>query len=86
MKVFLGQIRPIPGLLDYWNKKLEYKFLKFFTKEDELLQIPNKFGSYIIENNKVDYMTNQVSRLIIQFYPDGFLQEIRNEKLESLGI
>ena len=38
------------------------------------------------ENSKVDYMTNQGYRFIIQFYPQGFVSDFRNEKLESLGI
>ena len=37
-------------------------------------------------NNKVDYMTNQGYRFIIQFYPLGFLTELREEKLIELGI
>ncbi len=43
-------------------------------------------GETKFENNKVDYMTNQGYRFIIQFYPQGFVSDFRNEKLESLGI
>ena len=38
------------------------------------------------ENSKVDYMTNQGYRFIVQFYPVGFLSEFRQEKLESIGL
>jgi hypothetical protein len=38
------------------------------------------------ENSKVDYMTNQGYRFIIQFYPGGFISEFREEKLKELGI
>lgn len=31
-------------------------------------------------------MTNQGHRFIIQFYPKEFLSDVRNKKLESLGI
>lgn len=31
-------------------------------------------------------MTYQGYRFIIQFYPDTFIEEIRNEKLEKIGI
>jgi hypothetical protein len=43
-------------------------------------------GETKFENNKVDYMTNQGYRFIIQFYPQGFVSEFRNEKLKELGI
>jgi hypothetical protein len=31
-------------------------------------------------------MTNQGYRFIVQFYPKGFLSEVREEKLKELGI
>jgi hypothetical protein len=57
----------------FWNPSIEVMPM---SDSDEI-----KF-----ENSKVDYMTNQGYRFIIQFYPQGFLPEFRNEKLESLGI
>jgi len=54
----------------------------------------NKFGDISFDvgngtefnNSKCEYMTYQGHRFIIQFYPDAFIEEIRNEKLEKLGI
>ena len=43
-------------------------------------------GETKFENSKVDYMTNQGYRFIIQFYPGGFIPELRDEKLAELGI
>jgi len=43
-------------------------------------------GEIKFHNNKVDYMTNQGHRLIIQFYPQGFIDELREDKLNQLGI
>ena len=31
-------------------------------------------------------MTNQGYRFIIQFYPEGFISELRDDKLKELGI
>jgi len=35
-------------------------------------------------NEKVEYMTNQGYRLIIQFYPAGFIGDLREDKLNKL--
>ena len=43
-------------------------------------------GEVKFENSRVDYMTDQGYRFIIQFYPAGFLPSIRNSKLKELGI
>jgi hypothetical protein len=37
-------------------------------------------------NDKVEYMTYQGHRLIIQFYPAGFISELREDKLNKLFI
>jgi hypothetical protein len=37
-------------------------------------------------NDKVDYFTNQGHRIIIQFYPHAFIDELREDKLNQLGI
>ena len=42
------------------------------------------FGTF--HNDKVDYFTNQGHRIIIQFYPQGFITELREDKLNQLGI
>ena len=57
-----------------WRKELDSIFTKTFCDEINF------------ENNKVDYMTNQSNRFIIQFYPGGFISEFRNEKLKELGL
>lgn len=54
----------------------------------------NKFGDISFDygngiefnNSKCEYMTYQGHRFIIQFYPNMFVEEIRNEKLEKLEI
>ena len=69
-----------------WHKKLEETFTKmFWNPSDEVMPMPDS-DEIKFENSKVDYMTNQGYRFIIQFYPGGFISEFRNEKLESLGI
>ena len=37
-------------------------------------------------NEKVEYMTNHGYRLIIQFYPAGFICDLREDKLNKLLI
>ena len=76
-----------------WHKWLEDRFINMFydIPEEEWWRLsrPRKgsnSGETKFENNKVDYMTNQGYRFIIQFYPKGFVSDFRNEKLESLGI
>ena len=68
-----------------WHKKLEETFTKMFWNPSEVMPMSDS-DEIKFENSKVDYMTNQGYRFIIQFYPQGFLPEFRNEKLESLGI
>ena len=73
-----------------WHEKLQECFTNMFLdpdidfnqkKDHPVLGSVSKF-----ENNRVDYMTDQGYRFIIQFYPAGFLSTIRNEKLQELGI
>jgi len=68
-----------------WHKKLEETFTKMFCGSNEILPTPDS-DEVKFENSKVDYMTNQGYRFIIQFYPQGFVSEFRNEKLKELGI
>jgi hypothetical protein len=77
-----------------WNKKLESTFMKmFYDPENEVMpQIGNDHHTHLhvgetkFYNTKVDYMNNQGYRFIIQFYPEGFLSELRTEKLELIGL
>ena len=69
-----------------WHKKLEETFTKMFWDPSiEVMPMPDS-DEIKFENSKVDYMTNQGYRFIIQFYPGGFLSEFREEKLKELGI
>ena len=49
---------------------------------------PNEHSNFSEEikfhNEKVEYMTNQGYRLIIQFYPAGFIGDLREDKLNKL--
>jgi hypothetical protein len=83
-----------------WHKRLEDRFLNIFYDFPEIspksgteewwklnLNKPrpgSNSGETKFENSKVDYMTNQGYRFIIQFYPKGFIQELREEKLNNL--
>lgn len=78
----------IDNAKDKWYKTIEDIFTNmFWSSPDEVMPVPgSNSGETKFENSKVDYMTNQGYRLIIQFYPQGFVSDFRNEKLESLGI
>ena len=84
----------IDATKEKWHKRIEDRFTNmFWDPSDEVMPIPGRggrtgsnSGETKFENSKVDYMTNQGYRLIIQFYPKGFVSDFRNEKLESLGI
>jgi len=85
-----------------WHKRLEDRFVNIFYDIPDILpdsgteewwrlnlSRPRKgsnSGELKFENNKVDYMTNQGYRFIVQFYPVGFLSEFREKKLKELGI
>lgn len=87
---------------DKWHKRIEDRFINIFYDMPDItpeqgteewwrlnLSRPRKgsnSGETKFENSKVDYMTNQGYRLIIQFYPKGFLSEFREEKLKELGL
>jgi hypothetical protein len=68
-----------------WHKKLDETFTKIFRDSNEVLPTPDS-DEVKFENSKVDYMTNQGYRFIVQFYPVGFLSEFREEKLNELKI
>ena len=71
-----------------WHKRIEDRFTNMFWNPcDEVMpRAGSNSGETKFENSKVDYMTNQGYRFIIQFYPKGFVSEFRNEKLKELGI
>ena len=73
------------GFFPLWHKKLEETFTKIFRDSNEVLPTPDS-DEVKFENSKVDYMTNQGYRFIVQFYPERFLSEFREEKLKELGI
>lgn len=71
-----------------WHNELELRFTKmFWNPSDEVMpRLGSNSGETKFENSKVDYMTNQGYRFIVQFYPQGFISELRNEKLDLIGI
>ena len=69
-----------------WHKKLEEIFTKMFWNPSIEVMPMSDSDEIKFENSKVDYMTNQGYRFIIQFYPQGFVSEFRNEKLKELGL
>jgi hypothetical protein len=79
-----GQTHSNPNRYE-WYKKLEETFTKMFHDSNKVLPMPDS-DEVKFENSKVDYMTNQGYRFIVQFYPVGFLSEFREEKLKELGI
>jgi hypothetical protein len=78
----------IDNAKDKWNKRLEDRFVNmFWDPSDEVMpRAGSNSGETKFENSRVDYMTNQGYRFIVQFYPQGFVSELRNEKLESIGL
>ncbi len=80
---------------EYFNEDLEiyrkwnWELDKIFTdicKERKSDQVYKGSASESInfKNSKVDYFQNQGYRFIIQFYPEGFLPEIREKKLNQI--
>jgi hypothetical protein len=69
-------------------KELEQNFIDRFQPADVDTSIGNDYnrGETKFHNDKVDYFTNQGHRIIIQFYPQGFIDELREDKLNQLGI
>jgi hypothetical protein len=78
----------IDNAKEKWHKTLEDRFTKmFWNTVDEVMPRPgSNSGETKFENSRVDYMTNQGYRFIVQFYPQGFVSEFRNEKLELIGL
>jgi hypothetical protein len=87
--------------MDYWEKnkrarlmkELELNFIDRFQPQLVDTTIGNDSHSdwsnrdeTKFHNDKVDYFTNQGHRIIIQFYPQGFIDELREDKLNQLGI
>ena len=68
---------------EIWEEKLKEVFINLF---DEYLYSEDgeNFGETVFENSKIDYMTYQGHRFIIQFYPQGFISDQRNEKIDNL--
>jgi hypothetical protein len=68
-----------------WNWELD-KIFTDICKERKSDQIYKGSASESInfKNSKVDYFQNQGYRFIIQFYPEGFLPEIREKKLNQI--
>ena len=73
---------------DKCHKRIEDRFTNmFWNPSDEVMPRPGyNSGETVFTNSRVDYMTNQGYRFIIQFYPGGFVSELRNERLNTLGI
>ena len=81
---------------DFWTKnkrdrlmkELELNFIDRFQPilVDKKIGTDYNSGETKFNNDKVDYFTNQGHRIIIQFYPQGFIDELRNDKLNELGI
>jgi len=71
-----------------WHKRLEDRFTNMFwvTSDEVMPRVGSNSGETKFENSKVDYMTNQGYRFIIQFYPKGFIPELREEKLNNLLV
>lgn len=72
--------------LEKWHKALEEKFTNVFYDRSKKPFPGSNSGETKFENSRVDYMTNQGYRFIVQFYPEGFLSDFRNEKLKLIGI
>jgi hypothetical protein len=73
---------------DRLMKELELNFIDRFQPilVDTTIGTDYNRGETKFHNDKVDYFTNQGHRIIIQFYPQGFISELREDKLNQLGI
>ena len=78
----------IDATKEKWHKRIEDRFTNmFWNPSDEVMpRSGSNSGETKFENSKVDYMTNQGYRFIIQFYPKGFIPELREEKLNNLLV
>lgn len=73
------------NLYSKWNLELDKIFCNLFT-ESKIFNKGISSGEWSFKNSKVDYFQNQGYRIIIQFYPQGFISQLRNKNLELLGI
>ena len=71
-----------PSDREQWGYKLENIFTDMFKSGNEIEK--GKGGEIKFHNYKVDYMTNQGYRFVIQFYPLGILSDIRDNKLNTI--
>jgi hypothetical protein len=85
----------IDATKEKWHKRLEDRFTNMFWDPSVMpiqgwrrgqIFVQPVSGETKFENSKVDYMTNQGYRFIIQFYPKGFIPELREEKLNNLLV
>ena len=78
----------IDATKEKWHKRIEDRFTNMFwnTSDEVMPRSGSNSGETKFENSKVDYMTNQGYRFIIQFYPKGFIPERRAEKLNNLLV
>lgn len=69
-------------------RELEQNFIDRFQPQlfNKQKGTDYNYGETKFHNDKVDYFTNQGHRIIIQFYPQGFIDELREDKLNQLGI
>lgn len=69
-------------------RELEQNFIDRFQPQlfNKQKATDYNYGETKFHNDKVDYFTNQGHRIIIQFYPQGFIDELREDKLNQLGI
>jgi len=73
--------------MEKWNLQLEKKFIKIFS--DGINKYDDNWintNTIRFNNDKVDYMNNQGYRFIVQFYPMGFIKQLRQDKLKEIGI
>jgi hypothetical protein len=73
--------------MEKWNLQLEKKFIKIFSEginkyDDNWINT----NTIRFNNDKVDYMNNAGYRFIVQFYPMGFIKQLRQDKLKEIGI
>jgi len=68
-----------------WSTKLEEELSRIFEAEKIDYGLYRGFDSTgVLRDDKIDYFHNQGHRIIIQFYPEGFLPEIREKKLNQI--
>lgn len=65
---------------DICMNRIYDKFIDLFGKD---YYVENG-DQYTYNNELLEYITFQYSRIIIQFYPDGWIGKLRDEKLTNL--